>query len=361
MAIRTEGLSLRIPEFLSDCGFACDVTGPGTVQIGCFRGCRYNGTDLRVQQTKLDQYSDVMWAFGQKPDGSPFAVYLQGSARPGAYWVKHSDYNKERGCPTMPPGQYQYKRGDHKGHEAMVQAGRVVVIRDVGYFLGEDGVYIAGPNGVENISRDTVHSWFATDTYFNRSRFPYAFAHWNPKYDTYELHLAGVGDSTETRWVSYDIKRQKWLGPHKTGALTPTSAALMIDSNDLQTPVMGGSDGIIYTMNRAAYTDGTATAIDFDVYSKFHSADTPDILKQWLQPSIITKVQASGTLTVTPYVGGLDAGAGAAISHDLTKGREKLRRLGPGRFARFRLRQATNAVGVAVYGYELESFELGRR
>jgi len=130
MAIRTEGLSLRIPEFLSDCGFACDVTGPGTVQIGCFRGCRYNGTDLRVQQTKLDQYSDVMWAFGQKPDGSPFAVYLQGSARPGAYWVKHSDYNKERGCPTMPPGQYQYKRGDHKGHEAMVQAGRVVVIRD---------------------------------------------------------------------------------------------------------------------------------------------------------------------------------------------------------------------------------------
>jgi len=130
MAVKTEGLSLIIPQFLADLHMGCDVTGPGTVQIGCFRGCKFNGQDLRVQQTKLDQYSDVFFAFGQKADGSPFAAYLQGSARPGAYWVNHASYTQARGCPTLQPGQYAYRRGDHKGHEAMNQAGRVVLVRD---------------------------------------------------------------------------------------------------------------------------------------------------------------------------------------------------------------------------------------
>lgn len=130
MAIKLDGLSKIIPYFLVDCSFPYDVAGPGTAQIGCFRGCKTNDVDLRVQQTRLDQYSDVMWAFGRKPDGSDFAVYLQGSARPGAYWVNHPDYTKIRGCPTLQPAQYLYRRGDHKGHEAMNQAGRVVVIRD---------------------------------------------------------------------------------------------------------------------------------------------------------------------------------------------------------------------------------------
>jgi hypothetical protein len=130
MAIKTDGLSSIIPQFLADLHMGCDVTGPGTVQIGCFRGCQYNGSDLRVQRTSLDQYSDVLWAFGQKPDGDPFAAYLQGTARPGAYWVKHPSYSKARGCPTLQPGQYPYRRGPHKGKPAMNQAGRVVVIRD---------------------------------------------------------------------------------------------------------------------------------------------------------------------------------------------------------------------------------------
>jgi len=130
MAIRIEGLSPYIPKFLADLHMGCDVTGPGTAQIGCFRGCKFNGKDLRVQQMKLDQYRDVFFAFGQKADGSPFATYLQGSARPGAYWVNHSSYTKARGCPTLQPGRYSYQRGAHKGHEAMRQAAGVVLIRD---------------------------------------------------------------------------------------------------------------------------------------------------------------------------------------------------------------------------------------
>lgn len=237
----------------------------------------------------------------------------------------------------------------------------VAVIRDIGYFLAEDGVYTFSAEGVRNISRDQVHPWFSTDTYFNRSRFPNAAGGWNPKYDAYELHLANAGDTTENRSVSYHIKEGIWLGPHKTDAFTPTCRALIKDTNDLHLPIIGGSDGFIYQMNQAAYTDGASTAIDMNVLTKAHSVNSPDIQKAWLQLSMLTKDQASGTLTITPYVGDLDASAGDTISHDLTTGRQKLRRLGRGRFAQLRFQQATNAVGCTLYGYECPFFEVGRR
>lgn len=131
MAIRTDGLSLIIPEFLFDLGMGCDVTGPGTVQIITFRGCKFTAKDLRERPTVTDQYSDVMIAFGIKPGGQRFLECFRASARPGWYWVRHRDYRgPSAGCPTLQPGQYLYQRGDHRGHQAMIQAAQVCQVRD---------------------------------------------------------------------------------------------------------------------------------------------------------------------------------------------------------------------------------------
>ena len=88
---------------------------------------------------------------------------------------------------------------------------------------------------------------------------------------------------------------------------------------------------------------------------------TPDIQKYFGQLALISKIQSAGTLTITPYVGGLDASAGTAISADMTLGRERLRRLGTGRFVQLNLTNSTAAQDQELYGYELEFSELGRR
>lgn len=237
----------------------------------------------------------------------------------------------------------------------------IVVIRDVGYFLGEDGVYTWGPEGVLSISRDTVHPWFATDTYFNRAKFSDAIGFWNPRDDTYTLLLAAVGSSVLDRFVTYDTRRKVWLGPHKTGASgTLTAAALLEDTNDLFMPVLGFSNGYIRKLNQTGFSDDGA-AIDFDVYSKFHSGEDPDLTHYWGELSVLTKVETGGTLTITPTVGRLNASPGAAISHDLTTGRQRLRRMGVGPLCRLRFQQAVDAQGVTLYGYEVPFHELGRR
>jgi hypothetical protein len=238
--------------------------------------------------------------------------------------------------------------------------GAAIVIHDDGYYLGEDGFYKVSGTGVQRISEQKAHPWFTTDDFFNRSKFPDAFANWNPQMNTIELHLAAAGSSNIDRWVSYDLRTTEWLGPHKTGAFTPTTSALVQDANGFAQPIMCSSAGFIYTENSTTYSDD-GTAIDYDVISKFHAAETPDIQKYFGELGMITKIEGAGTLTITPKVGGLNASAGAAISHDLTLGRQRLRRLGTGRFAQLRFQQASNNQGVEIYGYEIEYHELGRR
>lgn len=235
-----------------------------------------------------------------------------------------------------------------------------IVIHDIAYYLDEDGLYQVSGTGVENISADIVHPWFTTDTYFNRSLFNRAFMNWNPLLNTIELHLAAAGSSNVDRWVSFDLRTRKFLGPHLTGAFTPTCSGLMDDANGQQVPIQGASNGHIYKENSSTLSDD-GTAIDFDAQTKFHSMNTPGIEKYFGELDIITKIEAAGTLTLTPSVGGLDATPGAAISHDLTLGRQRLRRQGTGRYWKLRMQQATNNQGVEVYGVELPWHELGRR
>ena len=238
----------------------------------------------------------------------------------------------------------------------------VVVIRDIVYWLDSDGVWSLGAEDVPVcLSDDTVRPWFASTDYFARGQFYNAFAQYDPRKHSYDLFFCATGSTTIDRWVSLDILTGKWFGPHKTGAFTPSGSAVSSDSNGNPQLVVGASNGFIYTALAGNYSDGATTAIDFEIMGKFHNGDNPDATHVWLQPSIFTKKETTGTLTITPYVGQLDASAGTTISHDLTKERERLVRLGTGRLCQLKFSQATAAQGVELYGYSLPYIIAGRR
>lgn len=237
----------------------------------------------------------------------------------------------------------------------------VVVIGDKAYWLGRNAVYEWDDEGLKDITSETVKPWFNSDTYFNRSRFQYAFARFNKVTNSVEFHLAAAGSSTEDRWVSFNLTNQRWYGPHKTGAFTPTHGWSLVDANGLPMTVVGASDGVLYAGNSANKRDGAATAIDMDCYGPWHTGGDPDKMHTWLQLSVLSRIEAAGTMDVIPYVGGLDASAGTTITHTLTTGRELLSRLGVGRLARLRFRKNTLNQGATLFGYELPWFTNGRR
>lgn len=237
----------------------------------------------------------------------------------------------------------------------------IIVHDDKGYWLGAEGVYEWGDGAPVNISDEKVKPWFTTDTYFNRSRFPNAFGKWNEVRGTYDLHLANAGDSTENRWVSFDPISRAWYGPHLTSAFTPSHATNGLDEDGLPIALVGGTDGIIYTANSSTFRDGASTAISMDAIGRFHHADDPDSEKVWGELSILSQIEGSGTLTITPYVGRLNASAGSTISHDLTTGRQRLRRLGAGAMCRLQFTLNTVNVGTSIFGYEIPVTRSGRR
>jgi hypothetical protein len=238
----------------------------------------------------------------------------------------------------------------------------VKVFRDVAYFLWKDGVYRWGPTGIDCLSDGKVRSWFVTDTYFNRARFQFAFAHMDTINNKYRLFLASPESQVEDRWVEYDFQENTWWGPHKWDrGIALTSAGGTADSNDRYVPLIGSADGYLWKPGTVAGLDDTATGIAFLVDTKRHDGLTPDIEKTWLQLSLLSKIQASGSLLITPYVGGIDAPAGTVITADLTKGREKLPRLGVGKHVGFTFAHSVVGEDCEISGYELPFYELGRR
>lgn len=250
-----------------------------------------------------------------------------------------------------------------------------LVIRNTGYFLSDDGVYswspggvsstgMWSPGGVQSLTDDLVRPWFTTDTYFNRAGFANAFAGYDPVRHQYVLFLPVAGGSTTVmnRWITLDLNTGKWFGPHQTAAgVTFAGAAVAPDTNNVLRLVLGGSDDYLYAFTPGTFTDGASSAIAFDVKSKPHWGDSPDLTHLWQQPTILTKKDVGGFLTVTPSLGDIGASAGTAQSHDLTKERERLSRLGVGRLATLEFTQNTNAQGVELYGYEVPYVTLGRR
>lgn len=260
------------------------------------------------------------------------------------------------------PGTFEIvKVRDSKGRGCYAKDS-VVVIDDIGYFLGGDGVYTWGANGVESISDEKVRNWFSTDTYFNRAQYSNAFAKYNSKFHGYELHLAAAGSSNIDRWVFYDIARKKWWGPHMTSAFTPTIASEIIDSSGVVIPVIGSSAGHVWKQNQTGFSD-TGTAIALEATTAFHNQSTPDIEKLWGRLSLLSKIQAAaGNLAMAVKLGGLDASSSYSLTADQRLGREKFRVLGNGRLLNLSITETTDAQGCELYGYEIDPIhELGRR
>ena len=236
----------------------------------------------------------------------------------------------------------------------------VAPFKDSIFFVAKDGVYEWSDSGLSCKSDGKVRSWFTSDTYFNRSRLKYAVGHVDLLTNKYQVLLSAAGSSDLDRWIEYDIIDQTWWGPHKTDAFTPTWICTILDSNHLKTPVLGSSTGFFFK-EQAARTDLTSTGIALDVDGKLHDMGSPDIAKYFGELSILSKEQASGTLTIIPYVGDLDAPAGTPISATMTLDRQRLRRLGTGRYLKLTFQNSTNAVDTEIYGYEIPFSELGRR
>ena len=241
----------------------------------------------------------------------------------------------------------------------------IVTDKETTYFLAKDGVYAMGDASFDNVCEGKTRKWFNSDTYFNRARLRYAVGRLVPDSRKYQLLLSAAGSSNLDRWVELDIPSNTWWGPHKTDDFTPTWMATILDANENPLPIICSSTGFVYK-DQATRTDGTATGIDFDVDEKFHDCDTPDIEKFFGRMALISKVQAAGTLTITPKIGGLDASTGTAISADMTLGRETLPNLSEssvpgGRMVQLNFRHTTAGQDVELYGYEVEWHELGRR
>lgn len=248
-----------------------------------------------------------------------------------------------------------------------VASDSVVVIRDAVYWLGADGVYRWDDSGVACLSRTKVDPWFTRDTVFDRSRFPDAVGGWNPRTNCYELQLVPAGGSSTTTWIAVDLDTGNWFGPHITGAFTPTLRTLLRTDAGVYRPAMGGSDGYLYLQNQSGGADvdgptATPTAIAADALLAWMTQGDPDLTHYWGRVSLHSRIEVSGTLTVTPTVGGLGSGAQPAITFNLTLGREIARRLGVGRLATLRLRQSTAGTQFLAYGLDLTPIGVvGRR
>lgn len=244
----------------------------------------------------------------------------------------------------------------------------IAVWKDVVYFLGKEGVYKLDANGVTSISDPPntlgrVRSWFTTDTYFNRSRFQYAFGYIDPIRLKYRLHLAAAGSSTNDRWVEYDLKDGTWWGPHKTDAMTPVSGVVVADSNDRLVAMIGSTTGFLVQEQSTAtdVVDSTA-GIDFDVDTPWLTQGEPDVEKFWGRLSMLGKVQSAGTLAITTRIGYIDAAAKLIFRYVMTEGRQLLERLGTGALVKLNLRHTTVAEPVELYGIEIDDVhELGQR
>lgn len=240
-----------------------------------------------------------------------------------------------------------------EGSEAFVVSDSTV------FFLWKDGVYQWDGSGISSLTDKKVRSWFTKDDTFNRSRLQYAKMSLNPQRNSLVLQLAAAGSSNEDRWIEYSFADHTWWGPHKTDDFTPSCNTWVYDANGLPIWIVGSSNGHLWK-EQTTRTDGI-TGIAFDVIGKHHDMQTPDIEKFFGMPSVIYKAQGAGTLVLTPYIGGLNAGAGSGINIDMTLDRQRLPRLGTGRFAKLQFTHSTAGQDIELFGFEIPFHELGRR
>lgn len=236
----------------------------------------------------------------------------------------------------------------------------MVVYRDTVWWLWKDGVYQWDGDGIKNISDPSVSSWFNSNDYFNRDQFENSFAVFDPTRYKYRLYLASAGSEVIDQWVEYDVNAKTWWGPHKTGAFDPSCAFILSDASDKTEAIAGSEDGFIW-QETSTPTDDLSVGIETELDSRFFDGGTPDHEKYWGELSVIGKVQEGGTITITPKTGYLNSTAQTAISYDMTKGRQRLRRLGNGKLMQLNFQHSAPDEGVELYAFQLPYHIIGRR
>ncbi len=238
----------------------------------------------------------------------------------------------------------------------------VVVFKDIAYFLSMDGVYQWDSNGITCLSDGRTRSWFTTDDTFNRSMYWRAFSEFDPIAKKYRLFLASKGSDVIDRWVEYDILNGTWWGPHETTAFTPSSAFLVAGRNQQLYPMIGSRDGYL-SQDQEAKNDWGLAPIEFDVKTRGLVGDDPEQMKYYGELSVFHKAQTAGTLTVTPSLGPHDEEvAQTAFSSDMTRGRQRLGRIGAGESAAIDFQHEVVDQDVVLEGFVIDPVDnVGRR
>ena len=265
----------------------------------------------------------------------------------------------------------------------------VAIYRDTAYFLWEDGVYQWNDSGLLCISDKkgavgsgsataqgygAVRSWFATDNYFDRTKFKNAFAMVDPVRNKYRLFLTPIGNPTGISWVEYDINTATWWGPHVTSAFSPTAVFTVLDGNLVPRPTIGGGDGNLYR-EQLARTDGASSPINMSVLTKHYSMSEPDLDKYWGELSVIGLAQPivnpPPVSVINVNVGTLDYSLADtsdpnlitfSVNWDLTASRQRLERMGAGRHLQLEFTNTQLNQPFDLYGFEVDPVHiLGRR
>lgn len=238
--------------------------------------------------------------------------------------------------------------------------------RDIGYFLWKDGLYTWGSDGIQCVSdgsadgKGNVRSWFTTDSYFDRDSFSNSFGGIDPIRNKYRLFLLGA-DEVTWYWVEFDIKDRTWWGPHKTDLFTPKCTFITQNASNTELSLIGSTGGDLYK-EQTTRTDGTATAIAFDVTGKRHDMGEPDMDKFFGMISMLGKAQTAGTVAVLSTTGELNATLTKTQYYNMQRNRHSLGRLGTGKHVQIRFTHSTVGQEVELYGYEVDDVHLtGRR
>ncbi len=229
----------------------------------------------------------------------------------------------------------------------------VVIYRDTVFFLWRDGVYQWDETGIKNISdAGNVRSWFTSNSYFNRGMFSQAFAILDPVSQTYRLFLASAGSLSIDSWVEFNLCSGRWYGPHKTSAFAPRSAFAVRGTNDQPYPMIGSTEGVL-SQDVKERSDWRRIPIAMDVTMAAHSCQDADSEKFFGELSVHTEKEPSGTLQIQATVGDLDETSVVAMTHDLTMPRERLDRLGDGKYATIRFLNSEVGQDCVIHGYTL--------
>jgi len=252
----------------------------------------------------------------------------------------------------------------------------VVVVRDVAYWLGERGVVEWTSQSLMYVSESQVDAWFTTDNFFNRGLFGLAQGRYNPDTDSYELLMAGLGSTSLNMWVSFDLKRRAWFGPHTTDlplsccATDTERHGYLRDAGQLPMTAFGGGTGILYKRD-STVADDDNNPVEMDLTLPLLGTFAPEMDKVWLDPTLHSRIEpastGSNTVTITAAVGSLNADgiiddANPVVSEaDLTEDFQRLDRPGEGRYVSFRFQHAAQGERVRIFGLEVPYNIIGRR